>query len=333
MKNTNLHKAKRNKKDEFYTQLEDIEKELKHYRDHFKGKTVLCNCDDPVISNFFRFFSYNFEFLGLKKLITTCYKNQQTQLFSKHDTEKAIYLEYYGDKNGNKIPDLEEIGVRQLKGNGDFRSDECIDFLKEADIVCTNPPFSLFREYIAQLVEYEKKFLIIGNFNAVTYKEVFPLIKNNKMWLGVSARGMIFKCPNDTETAVNACWFTNLPHKKRNEELILVKKYKNNEKKYPKYDNYDAIEISETVEIPVDYDGVMGVPVSFLDKYNPAQFEIIGLGISKSGIEIGVQPYKEEHKKYRKEVQKRGAVDGDLYMLKNGIVTVPYARILVRRKQ
>jgi len=274
--NKNLHNAKRDKNDEFYTQLSDIEKELRHYRDHFKDKTVLCNCDDPRISNFFRYFSYNFEHLGLKKLITTCYKNQEIDLFSQNNEEEAIYLEYMGDKNDNRVPDLEEIGIGHLKGDGDFRSEECIKLLKEADIICTNPPFSLFREYVAQLVKYEKKFLIIGNFNAVTYKEIFPLIKDNEIWLGVNPRGMMFKTPDGNETVINSCWYTNLTHKKQNEKLILTKKYKGNEKEYPKYDNYDAIEVSKTINIPKDYVGVMGVPISFLDKYNPEQFEIVG---------------------------------------------------------
>ena len=188
MANKSLSAAKEAKKDEFYTQLEDINKELKYYREHFRGKTVLCNCDDPRISNFFTYFAYNFEFLGLKRLITTCYKNQDADLFSQNKSEQAIYLIYDGDKNGNHIPDAEEIGIHPLKGDGDFRSRECIELLKQADIVVTNPPFSLFREYVAQLMEYEKKFIIIGNVNAVSYKEIFPLIKDNKLWMGQSIK-------------------------------------------------------------------------------------------------------------------------------------------------
>ncbi|MEG2099411.1 MAG: adenine-specific methyltransferase EcoRI family protein, partial [Mucinivorans sp.] len=184
MANSNLHTAKNAKKDEFYTQLTDIERELMHYKEHFRDKVVLCNCDDPRVSNFFHFFSYNFEFLGLKKLITTCYKSQNMELFSENNCEKAIYLEYNGDRNGNNVPDPEEIGIKYLQGDGDFRSRECIALLKEADIVVTNPPFSLFREYVAQLIEYDKKFVIIGHQNAITYKEIFRLIKDNKMWLG-----------------------------------------------------------------------------------------------------------------------------------------------------
>ena len=176
-----LDKAKTAKDDEFYTQLDDINNELRHYREHFRGKTVLCNCDDPRISNFFTYFACNFEYLGLKRLITTCYKNQNMDLFSQNKSEQAVYLIYDGDKNGNRKPDAEEIGVHPLKGDGDFRSAECIELLKQADIVVTNPPFSLFREYVAQLIEYDKQFLIIGPYNAITYKEIFPLIKENKI--------------------------------------------------------------------------------------------------------------------------------------------------------
>ncbi len=187
--NLNLHAAKRGKKDEFYTQLTDIENELYHYRYHFKDKVVYCNCDDPRVSNFFRFFSKQFEFYELKKLITTCYKNQQPDLFSSHDSERAVYLEYEGDQDGNNRPDSHEINVRHLQGDGDFRSQECIELLKQADIVVTNPPFSLFREYVAQLMKYDKKFLIIGHQNVITYKEIFPLIKDNKIWLGYGFKG------------------------------------------------------------------------------------------------------------------------------------------------
>ena len=189
MANIKLNAAKEAKKDEFYTQLEDINNELRHYREHFRGKTVLCNCDDPRVSNFFTYFAYNFEFLGLKRLITTCYKNQDMDLFSQNESEHAIYLIYDGDKNGNNVPDPEEIGIHPLKGDGDFRSPECIELLKQADIVVTNPPFSLFREYVAQLIEYDKKFLIIGHQNAIHYKEIFPLIKQNLIWLGYGFKG------------------------------------------------------------------------------------------------------------------------------------------------
>lgn len=292
-KNGNLHAAKKNKKDEFYTQLSDIEAELVHYKANFKGKVVYCNCDDPRVSNFFHYFSYNFERLGLKKLIATCYKNQDIDLFSDNSSEKAVYLEYAGDKNGTRIPEKEEIAVNYLQGDGDFRSEECIELLKQSDIVVTNPPFSLFREYVAQLVAYNKEFLILGNQNAITYKETFKLIKEGKLWLGVKNGDMAFTVPEGYEPREtrywedddgrkwrsfgNMCWFTNLDHEKRHEELLLQKKYKGHEDEYPKYDNYDAIEVGKTKDIPIDYEGVMGVPITFLDKYSPEQFEILGI--------------------------------------------------------
>lgn len=281
-KNNNLHSAKRNKRDEFYTQLADIEKELMHYKAFFKGKVVYCNCDDARESNFFKYFSMNFEHLGLKKLISTGYK----------ENGKGVLLTYEGDKNGNRIVDNEEIVVTELNGNGDFRSEECIKFLKEADVVVTNPPFSLFREYVAQLMEYGKKFLIIGNQNAITYKEIFPYIKNEEMWMGLSMNGSNrwFQAPDDYEVKENAAgykvidgkkyyfvngvaWFTNIPHNRRNQPLDLYKKYSN---EYPKYDNYDAIEVSQVADIPMDYNGVMGVPITYLYKHCPTQFEILG---------------------------------------------------------
>lgn len=315
--NKSLHEANRAKKDEFYTQLADIENELKHYKEHFKGKTVLCNCDDPRISNFFHYFSYNFEKLGLKRLITTCYKSQNRDLFSTNDSERAIWLEYFGDRNGNLVPDPEEIGINYLNGDGDFRSSECIELLKQADIVVTNPPFSLFREYVAQLMKYEKKFLIIGNMNAITYKEIFPLIKEDKLWLGVTRHGtgsMWFRVPDDApkatgqkieggvryQTIGSTAWFTNLDHSLRHEELILYKKYTPEE--YPTYDNYDAINVNKVTEIPYDYSGMFGVPITFIGCYNPEQFEIV---------------------KFRK-----GNDDKDLSI--NG--KCPYFRILIRRR-
>ena len=324
MANKNLNQAKNAKKDEFYTQLVDIENELKHYKAHFKGKTVLCNCDDPRVSNFFHYFSYNFEQLGLKKLITTCYKNQNRDLFSQNDSERAIWLEYFGDRNGNRVPDPEEIGIHYFKGDGDFRSAECIELLKEADIVVTNPPFSLFRQFLQLLDKYEKQFLIIGNVNAVSYKETFQMIKTGKMWLGASIHSgdREFGVPQDYP--LNAAgwrqdengnkfirvkgvrWFTNLDYKERHEDLILYKSYSPEE--YPKYDNYNAINVDKTSEIPMDYDGVMGVPITFLDKYNPDQFEIVGL-----------DRYVEDNPKY-----------GHRFTI-NGKET--YARILIRRKQ
>ena len=288
-----FNRAKAAKNDEFYTILSDIERELRHYKRHFKDKVVFCNCDDPRVSNFFHYFSYNFEKLELKKLITTCYKNQDRDLFSRHDTEKAIYLEYNGDKNENNVPDPEEIGVKHLKGDGDFRSKECIELLKKSDIVVTNPPFSLFREYVAQLIEYEKKFLIVGNWNAISYKEIFKLIKEDKVWIGINSNRKFsgFIVPkhyplHGTEARIdengnrivstnNNCWFTNLDISKRHEELILYKTY--NENEYQKYDNYDAINVGKTQDIPIDYDGYMGVPITFMNKYNPEQFEILGI--------------------------------------------------------
>ena len=288
MANKNLNQAKNAKKDEFYTQLVDIENELRHYREHFRGKTVLCNCDDPRVSNFFHYFSYNFEQLGLKKLITTCYKSQERDLFSQHDSERAIWLEYTGDHNGNRVPDLEEIGINYLKGDGDFRSAECIELLKQADIVVTNPPFSLFREYVAQLIQYEKKFVIIGHQNALKYKEIFPLIMNNKMWLGYGFKGgagHFYSKYEDIATAGDhregmirvsgVTWFTNLEIAKRHEDIVLFKTY--NPDEYPKYDTFDAINVNKTADIPVDYNGNMGVPITFMDKYNPSQFTIVGI--------------------------------------------------------
>ena len=294
-KNSNLHSAKKAKNDEFYTQLSDIEKEMKHYKEFFKGKVVYCNCDDARESNFFKYFSLNFEFLGLKKLITTGYK----------EDGKGVVLIYEGDKNGNKIVEDSEIIVRELEGNGDFRSAECIEFLKDADVVVTNPPFSLFREYVAQLMEYGKKFLIIGSMNAITYKEIFPYIKNNELWLGMNWVKEFVQPNGEVKKFGNICWYTNIGHSRRNTPLDLYKKYSADE--YPKYDNYDAIEVSKVSEIPMDYNGVMGVPITFLDKYCPTQFEILGL-----------DRYVEDNPHY-----------GHRFHI-NGKET--YARILIRKK-
>lgn len=288
--NSGFSKARRNKKDEFYTQSVDIERELRHYRRHFNNKIVYCNCDDPYISAFFEYFTKNFELLGLKKLITTCYKSQRMDLFSQKDSEQAIKLEYTGGAPNN-LPTPDDIGVIPLKGDGDFRSQECIDILMKADIVVTNPPFSLFREYVSQLVEYDKHFIIIGNQNAITYKNVFPLIKDNKLWQGYKSGQMAFKVPDHYETSStgywqdesgqrwmsmgNTCWYTSLDITKRHEDLILYKNYTPEE--YPSYDNYDAIEVSRIKDIPMDYEGIMGVPITFLDKHNPDQFEIVGI--------------------------------------------------------
>lgn len=288
-----LTNAKSKKKDEFYTSLTDIEKEVRHYKPHFKGKVVLCNCDDPRCSNFFKYFTMNFEALGLKKVIATCYKNQDKDLFSQHDCEKAVYQIYEGDKNKNRKVDDEEIEVKYLEGDGDFRSKECLALLEEADIVVTNPPFSLFRDFVATLVKYNKKFLIIGNVNAIKYKEIFPLIKDNKLWLGASIHSgdREFQVPNDypIETSGGRVdengkkfirvkgvrWFSNLDYDERHEDVPLYKKYK--EEEYPKFDNYDAINVNKTSDIPCDYYGAMGVPITFLDKFNPNQFEVIDL--------------------------------------------------------
>lgn len=278
--NSNLRKADREKNDEFFTQLTDIEKELRHYKEYFKDKIVFCNCDDPEYSNFWKYFQNNFYFLGLKKLVSTHYNL---------DGSPSYKMEIVRTDKGNQvgIPDYVKT---DLVGNGDFRSDECVAILKEADIVVTNPPFSLFREYVAQLVEYDKKFVIIGNQNAITYKEFLPYLKDNLIWMGNNSGAQIFGVPNDFDrdnTFVengqkyakfgNICWFTNLDIKKRHEEMILYRNY--NEQDYPKYDNYDAINVDKTADIPCDYFGMMGVPITFLDKYNPEQFELIdGIG-------------------------------------------------------
>lgn len=357
--NRNLHSAKNNKKDEFYTQLSDIEKELKYYKEHFNGKVVLCNCDDPRVSNFFHYFSYNFEKLGLKKLIATCYKNKDADLFSQNTSEKAVYLVYEGDKNGDNIPNPEEIGVKPLKGDGDFRSEECIELLKEADIVVTNPPFSLFREYVNQLVEHDKKFLIIGNKNSITYKEIFKLIKENKIWIGHRNinEDMWFILPPNAEKwekeengvklqHIMGCWFTNLDVRKRHEDLILYKKY--TEEEYPFYENYDAINVDKVSDIPLDYYGAMGVPITFIDKYNPEQFEIEALGIigsiefknerkmellDASGLSTGkftINAKGTLYRKYNPIADKKPAfkdtLTGQLY-------SSIYARIIIKRKK
>lgn len=336
MANKNLNKAKEAKKDEFYTQIEDINNEVCHYREHFRGKTVLCNCDDPRVSNFFKYFACNFEFLGLKKLIATCYKNIDPDLFSVGECERAVYLVYEGDKNGNHIPDDDEIEVLPLEGNGDFRSAECIEFLKEADIVVTNPPFSLFREYVAQLIKYDKKFLIIGNQNALSTKDIFPLIQQNKVWLGASIHSgdRKFWVPDDYPLNAACCgidetgrkfirvkgvrWFTNLDYSKRHEDLILYKTYTPEE--YPQYINYDAIEVPKTELIPMDYYGKMGVPITFMDKYNPEQFEIIGISLV-----LGTNKPKDLPK------DKQGGPA--FYLKQNGEYKRLYTRIVIQRKQ
>ena len=260
MENTNLHKAKAAKNDEFYTQLTDVAKELMHYKKHFKDKIVFCNCDDPTWSAFWKYFHLNFAELGLKKLISTHY-----------DREEATYKMEYTGGDDNDI----EVGVKTpLEGNGDFRNQECLDLLDESDIVVTNPPFSLFREYVAVLMEHQKKFLIIGNKNAITYKEFFPLLKNNEVWIGCTNVKEFLQPDGSIKKFGNIGWFTNLDVAKRHEKLILWKNYTPEE--YPRYDNYDAINVDKVSEIPCDYDGVMSVPITFMDKYNPLDFEIIG---------------------------------------------------------
>lgn len=357
--NSSLATAKKAKEDEFYTQLSDIENELRHYRKHFKDKVVYCNCDDPRVSEFFHYFSYNFEKLGLKKLITTCYKSQSVDLFSQNGAEQAVYLQYEGDKSGNRIPDLDEIEVRPLAGDGDFRSAESIELLKQADIVVTNPPFSLFREYVSQLIEYDKKFIILANQNTLTTKTIFELVHQNKLWLGYKNGDMAFKVPEhyparNTRFWIDEdgqkwrsfgtmCWLTNLDIAKRHEELILYKSYTADE--YPTYDNFDAIDVNAYKEIPMDYDGVMGVPLGFLTKHNPAQFEIVGITTSYGGM---------QSKRYPKQIQV--GVDGSTkevgklndapamkvsspptgkpyYRIEDELFVLKYHRILIRRKE
>lgn len=376
MAKRNLDAAKTAKKDEFYTQLTDIERELQHYWSHFRDKVVLCNCDDPYESNFFKYFALRFNQLGLKKLICTCYNGSPVQgnelllRFEPWDDEADVKKKAYKveitevkDMNGDGAVDLSDVrillqndkNVLSTLQTGDFRDPECIELLKEADIVVTNPPFSLFREYIAQLMDYEKKFLIIGNINVVTYKEVFPLIKENKIWLGpsITSGDRKFNVPDDYPLNASGCgidtdgrrfirvkgvrWFTNLDHNKRHEELDLVCKY--SPENYPTYDNYDAIEVSKTAEIPYDYAGIMGVPITFMDKYNPLQFEIVTLGIGEGNFTP-----KKKYEKFRNPDTKEFISDKRdflLYVRKpNGKYLTSegyrldkvYARILIRNK-
>ena len=312
-KNESLSRAKNAKKDEFYTQYEDIQSELNHYEKHFQGKTVLCNCDDPFESNFCKFFLRNFNYLGLKRLICTSYAaspviGQQLSLLDQDGNPVVQGCGYVMDisevpmSNGRGVSDADidallqskKSGVKKLQGDGDFRSEECIEYLKQADIVVTNPPFSLFREYVAQLVQYEKKYIIIGNINAITYKEIFPLIKDNQLWLGASIHSgdRKFYVPDDYPLKAAGCgvdeegrkyirvkgvrWFTNLDYAKRHEELVLYKRYYGNEEEYPRYANYDAINVDKTSDIPCDYFEDIGVPITYLDKHNPEKFDIVG---------------------------------------------------------
>ena len=378
MANKNLSDAKKAKKDEFYTQLTDIECELKHYWKHFQGKVVLCNCDDPYESNFFKYFAMNFNALGLKKLIATSYANSpivgsELDFFIEHDKENHIQnkkaykvvMSELKDTNNDGREDLFDVQelikhrIRYLKSDGDFRSNESIELLKQADIVVTNPPFSLFREYVSLLMEHKKKFVIIGSQNAIAYKEIFPLIKDNKIWLGngFKAGNAFFKIPSssdhtkfakgvyDEQTGLvkfrNCTWFTNLDIAKRHEKLNLYKKY--NSEDYPKYFNYDGIDVDKVDSIPEDYDGVMGVPITFLDKFNPEQFEIIGMG---SDV-----PKTLEHVAYKKENKIVYEKDGEIYwqteysvqerklgnslrIEKKGLPDkAPFNRILIRRRK
>lgn len=349
--NSRLGAAKVGRKDEFYTQLSDIEKELRHYRKHFKNKVVYLNCDDPRVSNFFHYFSHNFDRLGLKKLIATCYKNQDMDLFSQNAAEQAVWLEYNGDKDGNRVPDIDEIGVHPLEGDGDFRSAESIELLKQADIVVTNPPFSLFKEYVAQLIEHQKQFLIIGNMNAVTYKEIFPLFQKNLVWYGPSIRSgdREFGVPADYPLTAAGTrvdehgnkfvrvkgvrWFTNLEYPERHEDLILFKKY--NPSEYHSYVNYDAIDVASYKDIPYDYDGIMGVPITLLDYFNPEQFELIGNSEDMAQMkEIGARPVGDEFIAAYKAAGGTGNRTAGMRML--GLMEpkarAVFKRILVRRK-
>ena len=257
MSNTNLKTAKKRKSDEFYTLMEDIDKELRYYTESFEGKVIYCNCDDYQHSNFYKYFYYNFHYLKLKKLICTCFNADDNGLYAIYDGE------------------IETTG--KLNGDGDFRSEECIEYLKQADVVVTNPPFSLFRQYVKQLMDYNKKFIIIGNQNAITYKEIFPYIKDNQLWLGMNFVKAFEKPNGDIQKFGNISWFTNVPYVYDRKPLILTKSYYDNPSAYPKYENFDAINVDKVADIPMDYDGVMGVPITFLYKYNPTQFEIIGI--------------------------------------------------------
>lgn len=357
-KNTDLNKAKEGKKDEFYTQLEDVEMEMRYYKEHFRGKVVLCNCDDPYESNFFKYFVMNFNFLGLKKIIATCYVtspvmytqlsffDNEEEIVARDENAKPYKIEIteVKDENGDGAVDMADVEILLktdrnvlsiLEGDGDFRSAECIALLKESDIVVTNPPFSLFREYIAQLIEYKKDFIILGNMNALHYKEVFPLIRDNKVWLGQSIHSgdREFRVPDDyplnasgyrvDENGIKYIrikgirWFTNLDYKTRHEDVILYRQY--TLEKYPTYENYNAIEVGSVKDIPIDYFGDMGVPDNFIDVYNPDQFEIVGLGCGDLAKEIGIS------KNYRGRT--------DLAYVLNGKHKCPYSRIVIRRRQ
>jgi hypothetical protein len=374
MANTNLANAKTAKNDEFYTQYPDIQKEINAYLDYdpnvFRGKTVLLPCDDPEWSNFTKFFAQNFELLGLKKMISTSYAPEskkykmpyQPTLFEtsqpyfdndKSKTHGKIFVLTHDVTGDNRI-NIDDLEWQYLEGDGDFRSKEIRKLRDEADIIVTNPPFSLFREFVAWLMEAGKQFIIIGNMNAVTYKEIFPLIKNNKMWLGNGfqngnayfrveapresyAEGVFDESTNLVKFR-NCCWFTNIDHGRRHQPLKLMTMAENfkhskhkeirGRKDYIHYENYDAIEIPFTDSIPLDYEGAMGLPKSFLDKYCPEQFEIIGIAEGDSGKELGLKPFPPELKKLNPSLRQ-----GQLYYMEDGYPVKPYARILIRKKQ
>lgn len=382
-RNSTLSAAKSAKNDEFYTQLTDIEKELRHYKQHFSGKTIFCNCDDPFESNFFKYFVLNFNRLGIKKLISTCYSgspiaNQQLSLFdvlgsgqeNANKPYKAIVTQVY-DRTGDGEVDMIDVAelfksgenlLEELKEDGDFRSAECLELLNESDIIVTNPPFSLFREYIALLISLDKKFIIIGNINAVKYSDVFPLIQSNKLWSGMGFNiTMDFLMPDDYSLKGNAyidkngkkhgyvpgiAWFTNLDIKKRHNELILVKKYDSSE--YPKFDNYNAIEVSKVKDIPCDYSGVMGVPITFLSEYNPDQFELLGVSSAMSNDDsLNIRKDYSKYIGYKQNGEKNGRTgstfgnapviekdDGKsvYYELNGRRVQATYARLFIRNK-
>lgn len=363
--NTSLNNASKAKKDEFYTRLTDIEKELRHYRKHFEGMTILCNCDDPFESNFFRYFVMNFNHLGLKKVIATCYagspiSGRQLSLLDvlDDDREKVPGTPYKAvvssvrDVTGDGGVGMDDVAalfksheneLARLEGNGDFRSPECLDLMDEADIVVTNPPFSEFRSYVAMLMTHEKKFVIIGNVNAITYKEFFPLLMNNEVWIGPSIHSgdRKFYVPDDYPLNAAGCgidpdgrrfirvkgvrWYTNLDIRQRHEEMYLVKRYRPED--YPKYDNYDAIEVSKTSDIPCDYAGVMGVPITFLDRYNPDQFELLGITDRNNPYGLTTKIYTSADGPNYSDCNRRGAI-----RTPNGKLKSTYARVLIRNK-
>ena len=378
--NKSLGAARVAKEDEFYTQLTDVEKEMRHYRKHFKNKTVFCNCDDPFESNFFKYFVLNFNRLGLRKLIATCYAsspiaNNQLSLFDVIGNEenkqnkpyKAVVTKVY-DKTGDGGIDMFDVAelfksgeneLTELIGDGDFRSPECVELLKQADIVATNPPFSLFREYVALLMEQKKDFVIVGNQNAVAYKDFFPLLSDNKIWLGYNSGHFWFKVPDSYEVKKtdfkidengqkwrrmgNICWFTNLDIEKRHEDMTLFRNYSPD--KYPTYDNFDAIEVSKTADIPCDYYGVMGVPITFMSQYSPEQFEIVGLS-QKCGFGANSIKFYDDYKEVKQDGTPTGStgkktngnpmlagkpLSGNYYTNGKEIVRSLYSRIFIKR--